>query len=224
VFSTSLFEVQVTQLPAELPLFPLPDHVLLPGLPTPYRVFEERYLLLVNDLLVRHPSERWLAMPCLTGDWRERYHERPNFEPVATAAVLLTCRQADSGYCHVLIGGVQRCHLDEVASEKAYRVAHSTLREDLASSDLQVQRGIDALLQLSLTMLTVLGPAAKILSVLAQERNQPSLFVDRLATVVLHEPAQRQALLEERSLERRIDYLLGAMTDIIASASTGGVH
>ena len=32
-----------------VPLFPLPGHVLLPGLPVPFLIFEPRYRALVSD-------------------------------------------------------------------------------------------------------------------------------------------------------------------------------
>ena len=38
------------QLPLSIPIFPLPDHVLLPAIPTAYRIFEPRYRALVVDL------------------------------------------------------------------------------------------------------------------------------------------------------------------------------
>ncbi len=38
-------------LPRSVPVFPLPDHVFLPGVPVPYRIFEPRYRALVRDLL-----------------------------------------------------------------------------------------------------------------------------------------------------------------------------
>ena len=39
--------------PEVVGLFPLADHVFLPGFPSPYRVFERRYRELVEDLLKR---------------------------------------------------------------------------------------------------------------------------------------------------------------------------
>ena len=43
----------IQTLPNEVPLFPLPDHVFLPSIQAPYRVFEPRYRALVDALLER---------------------------------------------------------------------------------------------------------------------------------------------------------------------------
>lgn len=69
-------------LPDLLPLFPLPGHVLLPGLAVPFRIFEPRYRALVRDLLAVRAERRWLAVPCLA----------PGSDPAADAPPFLPPR------------------------------------------------------------------------------------------------------------------------------------
>ena len=68
-------------LPSTVPIFPLGNHVLLPGLPMPYRLFEPRYLALGQMLLGLPTQARWLCIPCLTGNWQASYHEAPAGAP-----------------------------------------------------------------------------------------------------------------------------------------------
>ena len=65
-------------LPALVPLFPLPDHALLIGVPASYRVFEPRYRALVDDLLgIDDHEQRWLAIPQLAEGWQSDYFGAP---------------------------------------------------------------------------------------------------------------------------------------------------
>src|SRR5258706_13477138 len=54
-------------LPEVIPLFPLPNVVLFPGMALPLHIFEPRYRAMVRDAL-RGP--RLIGMVLLRGDWR----------------------------------------------------------------------------------------------------------------------------------------------------------
>src|SRR5512139_2245554 len=105
------------ELPRSVPLFPLPDHVFLPGVPAPYRIFEPRYRALVRDLLKLPPAERLLAIPRLSPGWRpEEYDGAPAFDPVATIGQVIHCAPLPDGEFHIVVQGISRVLLKEVPS------------------------------------------------------------------------------------------------------------
>ena len=56
--------------PLLLPLFPLPDTVLFPGMPLPLHIFEPRYRKMVEDALASHRS---IGMALLKPGWEDDY-------------------------------------------------------------------------------------------------------------------------------------------------------
>mgnify|MGYP006303506433 FL=1 len=48
------FDPGFDQLPPAIPIFPLPEAVVLPGVQLPLNIFEPRYLNMVSDLLGSH--------------------------------------------------------------------------------------------------------------------------------------------------------------------------
>ena len=199
--------------PMVIPLFPLPDHVLLPGAPVPFRVFEPRYRDLVEDLMARDLEERWLAMPRLAAGWKGQ--ASPPFEQVAVAARLLECQAIDGQYL-VAIEGIERCRLREVDSTHRYRLAHATYLPDQGSADLDALQGKGALLDQILLMLCQHAPRfADAIGDVIGDWKDPSLYVWRLAAMILRNPDHRQDFLQQTSCARRADVLTEILTDAL---------
>ena len=62
-------------LPTLVPLFPLPNAVLFPGVPLPLHIFEPRYREMVRD--AERSEERLIGMVLLRGEWRKDYYGTP---------------------------------------------------------------------------------------------------------------------------------------------------
>ena len=149
-------------------MFPLPDHVLLPHFPTPYRIFEPRYCELIRDLLHQDPNYRWVTVPQLEEGWQEHYFSTPPFYPTATLARLLRCRITGDQYL-VAMEGVARCQLKEVSSTHMYRLAtcHPLDDDPVESNVLENTR--EAISQSVMSLAATLGKQAQGLSQLVKE-------------------------------------------------------
>lgn len=193
-----------------LPLFPLPDHVFLPGLPTPYRIFEPRYRALVQDLLQVPPARRWLAIPRLAAGWEADEGGRPAILQVATAGRLVRITDGPEGTFFVIAQGIARCRLTEVESGKAYRLARAEpyLDEEVRAGGPGSLSGFAAVVQLAGAQLRKAGMEARDVALLLAERADPDLLVFRLASLLLAEPDQRQKILLSRTPAARLDLML----------------
>ncbi|NJN64107.1 MAG: LON peptidase substrate-binding domain-containing protein [Acidobacteria bacterium] len=142
--------MELLRLPPVIPLFPLANHVLLPGLPRPYHIFEPRYRAMVRDLLARPESERWLAIPCVRAEARDD-DARPPIHDVATAALLVAHERLPDGRFNIVVYGMERCALEEIDSDRPYRVARASLiaEVDPADKSFSLQSSVDALGQLA---------------------------------------------------------------------------
>ena len=72
-------------IPTTLPLFPLPNVVLFPGVFLPLHVFEPRYRDMVADAL---SGDRVIGMTLLKPGWEANYEGRPPIFPVGCTGVM----------------------------------------------------------------------------------------------------------------------------------------
>jgi Lon protease-like protein len=211
--------MSLPDLPQFVPIFPLPDHVLLVGLPTPYRVFEPRYRALVDDLLGREPSDRWLGVPRLSPGWQSDYEASPAFNSIAAVGLVRNIRPLDDGQFMIIIEGLIRCSLSEVESKFPYRLARPTQRGDLPNtlSEENQATGIATVLRHVDLLRQRLGPSGSLFKPLIDNQSDPIALVDRLGAALLSDLDVRQSFLEAQRLSERISLLqrgLAALLDL----------
>ena len=192
-------------LPDRLPLFPLPNHVLLPGIVVPFRIFEPRYLTLFSDLLDKDPTERWLAVPCLGPGWETEYQGKPPIVATAVASTLMRADHHPDGNLHILVEGHARCRLEEIPSEHPYRLARAHLLPPATDAGDGFKGLID-----DLAALPELGPiwgrlAAAIPA--AGDLFGWTHLLDVVGSLLLNEPHQRQAFLDCPTLAGRAGFV-----------------
>jgi Lon protease-like protein len=108
-----------------LPLFPLPDVVLYPGVRMPLHVFEPRYRAMLADVLATHRS---LAIVRLLPGEDER--GLPRIAGVAGGGVILEHQSLPDGRSNILVEGIARLSLEELPFEPPYRRARARVLED----------------------------------------------------------------------------------------------
>ena len=93
---------------AALPIFPLPNVVLLPGMVLPLNVFEPRYLDLVDHIL---PRGGHLGIPLLRPGYEADYDGRPAVEEVFGVGRLLSHLRLPDGRRFIRVEGLGRVRL-----------------------------------------------------------------------------------------------------------------
>lgn len=209
------------ELPTVVPLFPLPDHVLLLGLPRLYRMFEPRYRTLVDDLIGRDPGARWLALPRLAVGWEGNYHSTPRFHAHAALAKARSIRPLANGEWEVIVEGVARCRLDERPSQHPYRLAAVEPLPDLPDDPDAVAVGVAEVLDLVALVRERLGPRGAALAPLLVNTQDAGALVDRLGSALLGDVEVRQAFLETRRLTARIGLLRDGLQRVVGGTGPG---
>ena len=206
------------EVPSILPLFPLPDHVLLIGLPMPYRVFEPRYRALVDDLIGKPPSDRWIAIPRLEEGWQGRYEGTPPFHALAAIGLVRTIRPEENGQFHIRVEGVQRCQLEEVPSSHLYRLARPLPLPDLPDGvpPALLEQGVEDVVNLIDELRARLGPRGDVIKPLVENTDDVPALIDRLGAAVIADADVRQEFLECRRLPVRIEMLKRVLISLLA--------
>lgn len=93
---------------AALPVFPLPNAVLLPGMILPLNVFEPRYLELCDHVL---QNGGHVGIPLLRPGFEQDYEGRPELEPVLGLGRFLSHQRLPDGRRFIRVEGLGRARL-----------------------------------------------------------------------------------------------------------------
>lgn len=113
-------------------LFPLPDLVLFPHVVQPLRVFEPRYVAMLEDAL---KDDQLIAMALLQPGWEDDYEGVPAIHTVVCVGRVISHTHLPDGSYNLLLAGAMRARVDdEPAADTLYRQADVTLLQDAYQS------------------------------------------------------------------------------------------
>ncbi|WP_242392067.1 LON peptidase substrate-binding domain-containing protein [Anaeromyxobacter oryzisoli] len=202
-------------------MFPLHGVVVLPGTPTPFHVFEPRYRALVEDAL---GGDRVLAVPGLGS--REAAHEpHPPVFPVAGAGLLEQVERHEDGRFDVVVRGIARVRLlEELPAAHPYREFRAEILEDVWPADrATLQPALESLRQLvyQLAQRLPAESGAPALAEAVAQMKDASAIADVVAAAAISEPEDRQRLLEELDVSRRLAEVVEEVAGVLLMLSRG---
>jgi Lon protease-like protein len=204
------------QVLARLPLFPLPNVVLFPGMLLPLQVFEPRYLDLMKHCLETH---QMMAIPLLKPGYEEGYDGRPDLYTVAGAGVVSGHRVLDDGRMTVVVRGLERVRLlDELPPDESYRLARAA-RVQEQGLDLELGEEMVVLQSLLNQLSQAMPQAGLILAQIEEVADNVPQWIDLLAAYIVGDPALRQDVLEEFHVAQRFARLTRIIADIVLQVS-----
>ncbi len=110
------------ELLAAVPIFPLPNAVLLPGMVLPLNVFEPRYLDLVDHALA---GTQYIGVPLLRPGYENDYEGRPETEAVFGVGRLTSHQRLPDGRRFIRLAGQRRVRrVRELDPEHEFRLVH----------------------------------------------------------------------------------------------------
>jgi len=209
--------------PPLLPLFPLPNVVLFPGVPLPLHIFEPRYRSMVADALA---ADRRIGMVLLQpGRWEPDYEGRPPIYPIGCSGVIANASRLDDGRYNIVLRGLDRIRILAEDDDRAYRRATVELLPDrpLDAAD------SEALTALRIRLADLIGlhaaAEAGVETAATPLLSMPDAeFVHTLAQGLDLEPLEKQALLERESVLLRAQSLadLLEMRRLLSTMPTPG--
>jgi hypothetical protein len=181
--------------PTELPLFPLPEVVLFPGVDRPLIIYEPRYREMVADAL---KGDRTIGMVLLRPGFEKDYEGRPPIYAVGCAGRIVESEQLPDGRYIILLRGVTTFRVVSEDQRKPYRLARvETITDALKSEDLAALSALRE--RLAKLLVLVLPPDV--------DPPDPSMsdadFVNVVAQALQMPESDRQELLERDSVLSR---------------------
>ncbi len=191
-------------LPPLLPLFPMPDTVLFPGVFLPLHVFEPRYKQMVTRAL---EGDRIIGMTLLEPGQEDSYDGRPPVFPVGCAGLITHVERQNDGRFNLILRGLDKFRITEEEPPTdgvLYRIAHVTPIEEAMSTAARAPLA-DARRRLE----TLLAPSLESEggSRLPRDMADPDL-VNALSQYLELEAVEKQALLERDGVLARCQTLV----------------
>lgn len=192
--------------PRVVPVFPLPDLVLLPGQVQGLHIFEPRYRQMTADLL---QGDRWLAIALLKPGFEPSYFtpHAPIHGTLGVGRVVAAEARPDGRY-DILVRGSTRARLVRENDPRPYRVAEvETLQDDdmAAEGCATLRHALECTVREELAVETDLRECC--LHLFSQELSLGAV-ADVIASGLPLAPEIRQKFLETTCVRRRVESLL----------------
>ena len=121
------------KLPDTIPIFPLEEPTLFPGMTAPFHIYEPRYRAMIADAL---KGNRLIGMTTLRPGYEKDYERSPSIFPVGCAGVIEDVEQLANGEYNITIRAIAKFRVTREEASKPYRIAHVTMiAEPLADAD-----------------------------------------------------------------------------------------
>ncbi len=195
---------------SELPLFPLPDVVLYPGVLLPLHVFEPRYRTMLRDVMRSHGALAVVQIsPTANEGGLDAADRKPELATVAGAGLVLEQEVLADGRSNIVIQGVARVSLAELPMEGPYRRAKATLLEEPPSLVSDVD--LTSLVHSAAAFIAEVKRRDPRFAFRSPTTMTPGSIADACAFHLIIDPRARQELLQELDPERRVTRVIAEL-------------
>lgn len=197
---TSQAAADASTLPSAIPIFPLPEVVLFPGVSRPLLIYEPRYRDMVADAL---KGDRIIGMVLLRPGYEQDYEGRPPIYEIGCAGEITHVQQLPDGRYTIVLRGLVKFRVVSEDQRRAYRLARVEVVPELLTPEELAP--LSALRERLSSLLLAALP-------LGSDLPEPSLsdaeFINTVAQYLNIREPERQELLERSNLLSRAQTLV----------------
>jgi ATP-dependent Lon protease len=207
-----------SNLPDALPVLPLRESVPFPEALMPLAIGQERSIRLVNDVLA---GNRMLVMVASRLDWDEEEPGPDDLYRVGVAGVVARMLKMPDGTLRILVHGAQRVVLTDFTATEPYLVASIEVAPDelIPSPELEaLHRNVQATFSRIIEELPYLPEE---LQIAVANLDDPSELAHMIAGALRLKTGEKQALLEERNVTKRLRMLSELLAREVELAEIG---
>ncbi|MCE2543743.1 MAG: LON peptidase substrate-binding domain-containing protein [Acidobacteria bacterium] len=186
-------------LPLSIPLFPLQDVVLFPGVARPLHIFEPRYREMVTDAV---QGDGVIGMVLLEPGHEADYEGNPPIFPVGCAGDITEAEELDDGRWIIVLRGSAKFRVVSEDHSRSYRMAAVEAVADPLADDDRAEL-VSRRPQLA-ELYSTIAPGSE----LPPDDVSDEVLVNGLAQLLSLDPLDRQELLEAPGPLARADALL----------------
>src|SRR5207249_5408497 len=202
-------------LPKQLPVMPLPGAVLFPHALLPLYIFEPRYRNMLEQALHHH------RMFCITlikpscPDW----HAPEDFFHLGTVGLIRACVERGDGTSNLILQGVQRVRFNSFHQEKPFPISSIDAVESRDPITVETEALGAKVIELYGSLKHDRRQLPAKLDRYLSELRDLEMLADLMASTFVSDPLRRQHLLEERSVNQRLRFLITYLHDEVGNAA-----
>ena len=204
----------------ELPVFPLPSVVLLPGGVLPLHLFEPRYREMIFETI--EGGGTLMAVAMFEPGWEPDYEGRPAIRPIAGLGRIRAHRQHANGRWDILLDGLVRVELSELPPNRSYRLARAEVIADRISHPKVVEEARSGVFSLASSIAALIRAEHTDFELGVEATMSASQLCDRLADRLVPDPETRQRILETSDVKVRLALVQDAMVELMARLPRNG--
>jgi len=218
---SELFEEQVdvddVELPSELPVLPLKDTVVFPDSVLPLAIGQERSVRLVDDAV---SGNRLLALVAS----KDAEIEAPGWDDlheIGTAAVVQRMLRVPDGSLRILVQGIRRIRLIDKLQDDPYLLGRFIEVPDVYEETPQTQALSQNVQNLFARLIGLVPYLPEELALAAANVDDPSALCHLVASTLRLKSEEKQSLLEQDSVEKRLRAVLVILNRELEVAELG---
>ena len=202
-------------LPQQLPVMPLPGAVLFPHALLPLYIFEPRYRKMLEHALRKHRMFCVTLIKPICPDWRAS----EDFFHLATAGLIRACVERSDGTSNLVLQGLQRVRFTSLERENPFPIANIETVESRDAPTVETEALGAKVIELYGSLKHDRRQLPAKLDRYLSELRDLEMLADLMASTFVNDPLRRQRLLEERSLNQRLRFLIRYLRDEIGNAA-----
>ena len=192
------------EIPTSLPAMTLRGVVLFPSAMMPLRIFEERYRQMLDDVLAQ---DRMFAIAREREDVLAEEVDQELPYKIATVGLVRISKKHDDGTSFVLLQGLHRVRINSISQEEPYRILDieplvTVVEQTVPEVRTHILKSLESNIKLG-------GLASEEILDMLTPLEDPCSFVDLAAHHICRDTDDKQGMLEQASLHRRAQLLLG---------------
>jgi Lon protease-like protein len=195
---------EVVELPAAVPVMPLPGVLLFPNALLPLHIFEPRF----REMLERALDDNRMLCVALIKPERQQWRTSTDFFSVSTVGLIRACIGRSDGTSDLILQGIRRVKFSDFEQEAPFPIARIKPLKTRAKPTVET----DALATKVVELYTRLKSRERALPEKIDrylgEMPDPEMLADLIASTFVSGATRRQQLLEELDLNNRLRLLI----------------
>ncbi len=192
------------EIPEKCGVMLLPDTVLFPHGGMPLHIFEPRYRKMLEEAL---EGDCMFCVGNLLGD--DSHDPERGAAPVGTIGLIRASRESEEGTSNLLLHGIFRVYFEEWHDEKPYPYASIRPVLDTTLPAHEEKESLDRLRRaINRALSSFPSEVNEQMNATLDKAGDSATCSDAVAQQFIHDPNDRQRLLETPEVRKRIDFLV----------------
>ena len=206
---------EAVELPAAVPVMPLPGVLLFPNALLPLHIFEPRF----REMLERALDDDRMLCVALVKPERQQWRTSADFFPVSTVGLIRACIGRSDGTSDLILQGIRRVKFSDFEQEAPFPIARikplKTRTKPTVETDALAIKVVEFYRRLKSSERALPEKIDRYLG----EMSDPEMLADLIASTFVSGATRRQQLLEELDLNQRLRLLIQYLREENGSAA-----